>query len=201
MSEPVKRRGMGGKDVITVGIFSAIYFVINFAFMLLGGIHPLLWILMPGFIALFTGIPYLMMCTKVQKVGSVLLMGLITGLIYYVTGQFTVVILVSFVLACGLAELTRGLTHYRSMAGNLVSFVLFSVGMVGSPLPIWLMREGFLRQITEQGMPADYVNTLAALSSNVMLVVLFLAPVVGAVIGGLIARAMFRKHFEKAGLV
>ena len=175
MSEQIKRRGMSGKDVITVGIFSAIYFVINFAFMLLGGLHPLLWILMPGFIALFTGIPYLMMCAKVQKVGSVLLMGLITGLIYYVTGQFTVVI--------------------------LVSFVLFSVGMVGSPLPIWLMREDFLRQITEQGMPADYVNTLAALSSNGMLIVLFLAPVVGAVIGGILARAMFRKHFEKAGLV
>lgn len=148
-----------------------------------------------------TGIPYLMMCAKVQKVGSVLLMGLITGLIYYVTGQFTVVILVSFVLACGLAEITRVITHYRSMAGNLVSFVLFSVGMVGSPLPIWLMREDFLRQITEQGMPADYVNTLAALSSNGMLIVLFLAPVVGAAIGGILARAMFRKHFEKAGLV
>ena len=156
---------------------------------------------MPGFIALFTGIPYLMMCAKVQKVGSVLLMGLITGLIYYVTGQFTIVILVTFVLACGLAELTRGITHYHSMAGNLVSFVLFSVGMVGSPLPIWLMREDFLRQITEQGMPADYVNTLEALSSTGMLVVLFLAPIVGAVIGGFIARAMFRKHFEKAGLV
>ena len=201
MSEPMKRRGMGGKDVITVGIFSAIYFVINFAFMLLGGLHPLLWILMPGFIALFTGIPYLMMCAKVQKVGSVLLMGLITGLIYYVTGQFTLVILVTFVLACGLAELTRGLTHYRSMAGNLVSFVLFSLGMVGSPLPIWLMREDFLLQITEQGMPADYINTLASLSSNEMLVVLFLAPIVGAIIGGFLARAMFRKHFEKAGLV
>ena len=201
MSEPVKSRGMSGKDVITVGIFSAIYFVINFAIMLLGRLHQLLWIWMPGFIALFTGIPYLMMCAKVQKVGSVLLMGLITGLIYYVTGQFTVVILVSFVLACGLAEITRVITHYRSMAGNLVSFVLFSVGMAGSPLPIWLMREDFLRQITEQGMPADYVNTLAALSSNGMLIVLFLAPVVGAVIGGILARAMFRKHFEKAGLV
>ena len=97
MSGSNSRRGMGGRDVITVGIFSAIYFAINFAFMLLGGLHPLLWILMPGFIALFTGIPHLMMCAKVQKVGSVLLMGLITGLIYFVTGQFTPVILVSFV--------------------------------------------------------------------------------------------------------
>ncbi len=201
MSESIKNRGLGGKDVITVGIFSAIYFVINFAFMLLGGLHPLLWILMPAFIALFTGIPYLMMCAKVQKFGSVLLMGLITGLIYYVTGQFTIVILVSFVIACVLAEVTRIITHYGSMAGNLVSFALFSVGMVGSPLPVWLMRGEFLQQITEQGMPLDYVNTLAALSSNAMLVVLFLAPVVGAVIGGLAARVMFRKHFEKAGLV
>lgn len=59
MSEPVKGRGMSGKDVITVGIFSAIYFVINFAFMLLGGLHPLLWILMPGFIALFSSGRYI----------------------------------------------------------------------------------------------------------------------------------------------
>ena len=50
-------------------------------------------------------------------------------------------------------------------------------------------------------MPADYINTLASLSSNEMLVVLFLAPIVGAIIGGFLARAMFRKHFEKAGLV
>ena len=98
------------------------------------------------------------------------------------------------------------------IAANIIAFsdhtlwvelalIALLLGMVGSPLPIWLMREDFLRQITEQGMPADYVNTLAALSSNSMLVVLFLAPVVGAIIGGFIARAMFRKHFEKAGLV
>ena len=67
MSEPIKRRGMSGKDVITVGIFSAIYFVINFAFMLLGGLHPLLWILMPGFIALFTGMVSTMQFNKAEN--------------------------------------------------------------------------------------------------------------------------------------
>ena len=85
----------------------------------------------------------------------------------------------------------------RHMQGRLNEVARIYTG----PLPIWLMREDFLQQITEQGMPADYVNTLAALSSNGMLIVLFLAPIVGAVIGGLIARIMFRKHFEKAGLV
>ena len=62
-----QKKGMTGKDIITVGIFSAIYFVINFAFMLLSGLHPLLWILMPGLIAVFAGIPFLMMCAKVPR--------------------------------------------------------------------------------------------------------------------------------------
>ena len=190
-----------GKDLITIGIFSAIYFVINFAFMLLGGLHPMMWILMPAFIALFSGIPFMLMCAKVQKPGAVLLMGLITGLIYFATGQFTVVILVTFVIACGLGELTRILSRYDSFKGNGVAFVFFSLGMTGSPLPIWLMRESFLAQISEQGMPESYISTLEAVSSPAMLAVLFIAPVVCALIGAGIAKAMFRKHFVKAGIV
>ena len=85
MSDVSTDKKLKGKDLITIGIFSAIYFVINFAFMLLSGLHPLLWILMPGLIAVFAGIPFLMMCTKVPKTGAVVLMGFITALIYFVT--------------------------------------------------------------------------------------------------------------------
>lgn len=190
-----------GKDLITIGIFSAIYFVLNFICMVSGGIHPILWVLMPGSIALLTGIPYMLMAAKVQKPGAVFLMGLITGLIYFATGQFTVVILISMVLGCGLAEFARYLTKYNTFRGNSLSFIFFSYGMVGSPLPIWLFKESFLAQITEQGMPADYVAAVEALSSNWMLIVLFVAPLIGAVIGVIIARTLFKKHFVKAGIV
>lgn len=80
-------------------------------------------------------------------------------------------------------------------------YPFFSYGMVGSPLPIWLFKESFLAQISGQGLPADYVAAVEALSSNRMLIVLFVAPAVGAVIGAVIARALFKKHFEKAGIV
>ncbi|MBP3489705.1 MAG: MptD family putative ECF transporter S component [Roseburia sp.] len=201
MLQSNSKKVLKGKDLITIGIFSAIYFVINFIFMLMGGLHPLMWILMPGFIALFSGIPFMLMCAKVQKFGSVLLMGLITGLIYFVTGQFTVIILVTFVIACGLGELFRALTGYGSFLGNTAAFVCFSLGMTGSPLPVWLMRDEFLAQIAEQGMPEDYIATLEAVSSPTMLIVLIAAPIVGAVIGAVITKAMFKKHFEKAGIV
>lgn len=201
MSKSTNGGMLNGRDLITIGIFSAIYFVINFIFMLMGGLHPLMWILMPGFIALFTGIPFMLMCAKVQKAGAVFLMGAITALIYFVTGQFTVIILVAFVICCVLGEVVRAVSKYSSFKGNSIAFVIFSLGMTGSPLPIWLMRESFLAQISQQGMPGDYVATLEALSSPKMLIVLFAAPIIGAVLGAAATKRMFRKHFTKAGIV
>lgn len=201
MQNSTSNRKLQGKDLITIGIFSAIYFVINFIFMVSGGIHPLLWILMPGTIALFAGVPYMLMAAKVQKPGAVFLMGLITGLIYFATGQFTVVILISMAASCILAELTRYLTKYNTLMGNYLSYIFFSYGMVGSPLPIWLFKESFLAQISGQGLPEDYVSAVEALSANWMLIVLFVAPAVGAILGAVIARTLFKKHFEKAGIV
>lgn len=148
MSNSKNGKGLKGKDLITIGIFSAIYFVINFAFMLLGGIHPVLWMLMPGFIAVFAGIPFMLMAAKVQKPGAVFLMGLITALIYFVTGQFTLVILISMASACVLAEVIRSMAKYDSFKGNSTAYVIFSLGMTGSPLPIWLFKADFLAQIT-----------------------------------------------------
>lgn len=76
MSTQKNGKLLQGKDLISIGIFSAIYFVLNFICMLLSGLHPVIWILMPALIALVTGIPFLLMCAKVQKFGAVLLMGM-----------------------------------------------------------------------------------------------------------------------------
>lgn len=192
---------MKGKELITVGVFSAIYFAINLVFMVLGGLHPIIWILMPAFIALFTGVPYMLLCAKVPKVGAILLMGLITGIIYFATGTFTVVILIAFLLACILAEVIRYATGFKSSLGNLLSYVAFSVGMIGSPLPIWLFKKDFFAQIKDQGIGDHYVQLLDNLATGKMLVIMIVLTVICAFIGAAIARALFKKHFEKAGIV
>ena len=73
--------------------------------------------------------------------------------------------------------------------------------MTGAPLPIWLFHDSFISQITEQGMPANYILALEKISSPTMLIIMFIAPIIGALIGTLIAKVMMRKHFVKAGLV
>ena len=60
-----------GRDFITIGIFSAIYFVLNLAAMITG-IVPVLWLLLPGVAGIVTGIPFMLMEAKVRKPGAAL---------------------------------------------------------------------------------------------------------------------------------
>ena len=61
---------MKGKDLINIGIFSAIYFAILFIIAMLGMIPiflPLLSVLVP----IIGGIPFMLFLTKVRKFGMI----------------------------------------------------------------------------------------------------------------------------------
>ena len=195
-----QNRKLTGKDVITIGIYSAIYFVMNFAAMMTGLI-PLLWILLPGTVAILTGIPFLLMVVKVPKPGAVLIMGLITAFLYFVTGQFTVLILITMLIACVLSEVYRYITKYNLKFSNLaVAFILFGYGMAGSPLALFVYRESFLAQISET-MSQEYVAAISSYITTPMLILLLVSPIAGGFLGALIAKGLFKKHFKKAGIV
>lgn len=195
-----KELKLTGKDVIAIGIYSAIYFALNFAAMITG-IIPLLWIVLAGTAALLTGIPFLLMAVKVQKPGAVLIMGLITAFLYFITGQFTVLILITMLIACVLSEVYRYITKYTAKFGNLaIAFILFSYGMVGSPIALFVYRESFLAQISET-MSQEYVTAISSYITVPMLILLLVSPIIGGLLGALIAKGLFKKHFEKAGIV
>ncbi|AVQ45475.1 MptD family putative ECF transporter S component [Clostridium botulinum] len=189
------------KDLVTIGIFSAIYFVVNLIVMVCGGISPIIWIFMPAIIGLLCGVIFMLMTAKVQKFGAILIMSIITALIYFATGQFTVVLLVSFAIVSIIAEFIRRGFGYKSFTGNLIAYAIFSLGMTGSPLPIWLFGDSFLKSIMEQGMSASYVEGLKTLTSTGMLMSMYIATFIAALIGGFIGRSMLKKHFKKAGIV
>lgn len=195
-----QNRKLTGKDVIAIGIYSAIYFVMNFAAMITGFI-PLFWILLAGTAAILTSIPFLLMAVKVPKPGAVLIMGFITAFLYFITGQFTVLILITMLIACVLSETYRYITKYALKFRNLVvAFILFSYGMVGSPLALFVYRKSFLAQISET-MSRKYVVAISSYITTPMLILLLVSPIVGGLLGALIAKGIFKKHFEKAGIV
>lgn len=188
------------RGLITVGIFTALYFVINFLFMLISGLHPYLWVFMPAIDALFAGIPFMLACAKVPKFGTVLIIGMVPSLIYFITGMFTLLILGLMLASCVVAEIIRAATHYGSFEGNAVTYAVLRFGMCGSPLPLWAFHDSFVAQIAGQSMGADHLATLETAANPGMLVAMFTATFVAGLVGAYIARGMFKKHFVKAGL-
>lgn len=75
-----------GKDLINVGIFTAIYFVVVFAVACLGFI-PILMAAICGIIPLIAGIPYMLFLTRARKFGMITILGLLTGIIMFITGM------------------------------------------------------------------------------------------------------------------
>ena len=75
-----------GKDLINIGIFTAIYFVVIMALAMLGFIPifmPTYSVLMP----LCGGIPFMLFLTKVKKFGMVYIMTILMGILMWLTGM------------------------------------------------------------------------------------------------------------------
>ena len=58
------------KDLVNIGIFSALYMAIAMVVMLPVGITPVLWLLWPGIAGLFGGAFFTLLLAKVPKMGS-----------------------------------------------------------------------------------------------------------------------------------
>ena len=118
MSDVITDKKLKGKDLITIGDLFRNLLCHHFAFMPSGEAFTLFFgCLCLASLPVFAGIPFMLMVAKVQKLGAVFLMGLITALIYFVTGQFTLVILISMASTCILAEVVRAVTKYNSFKG------------------------------------------------------------------------------------
>ena len=73
------------KDLINVGIYTAIYIVIFFVVGMLNAIpvlYPLLYVLIP----LISGIPFMLFLTKIEKFGMVTIMSVICGVCAFPKG-------------------------------------------------------------------------------------------------------------------
>lgn len=188
-------------DLISVGVFTALYFVLvtvaTFTCALLPGVGN---IVLPALAALISGSVYMLLAAKLQKFGGITIMGLVMGLFFFVSGHFVLSFATNIV--CGLlADLIAVRGKFRSKKLLLVSYVVFSYGLIGPILPLWFMKDAYIANLTARGKDAAYIDTLFAPINNGSFVAAMAAILVCAVLGGLFGQRMMKKHFEKAGIV
>lgn len=131
-------------DLISVGVFTALYFVLvtvaTFACVLLPGVGN---ILLPAVAALISGSVYMLLAAKLQKFGGITIMGLVMGLFFFVSGHFVLSFAANII--CGVAaDLVAAAGKYRSKKLLLASYVVFSYGLTGPILPLWFMKSAYI---------------------------------------------------------
>lgn len=192
-----KSNKLQAKDLTNVGVFTAIYFVIFFAGMMLGYIPifiPLLGLVCP----ILCGIPFMLYLTKIKKFGMVSLTGIILGLLNLIMGS-GVLVLVAGVIFGILSDLILRTGKYQSWKCTLLSNGVFSLWIMGYVSRMFLTRtEFFASLVSSYGQ--EYVDTLMSYTPGWMYPVLFVVTFIGGILGALLGKAVLKKHFEKAGI-
>ncbi|MBQ2665276.1 MptD family putative ECF transporter S component [Methanobrevibacter sp.] len=185
------------KDLITVGIFSVIIIVLIFIFGMLGYI-PILMIALPILAALICGIPFMLFLTRVNKFGMVTLMGLILGIVMFLSGHTWVPILV-FTLCAFIADCILKMGDYSSVKNSIVAHGVFILGVMGNMLPFFIMRDFYLNGL-RSSMGADYVNVISPFINTPVLIVLIILTFIVGMASAYVGKIVLKKHFEKAGI-
>lgn len=192
-------KGLTVKDLVTTGIFTALFLV----FTLVGGIffalNPVLTFYMPIGSALLCGPIFLLMAAKVQKRWSITILGVLIGIIWFVTGMHWALAL-GYVIMGVAADIAAGLGQYKSKKINMISYMLLCLGGTGSYLVFFADPEGWVSTMLQNGTEQTYINTMQEIASTWILIVMLAGTLAAAAISALVGGKMLKKQFEKAGI-
>lgn len=188
---------LNGHDLMNIGIFGAIYFVILFVVAMLG-IIPIFLPLLSVFVPIIGGIPFMLFLTKVKKSGMIFIMAIIMGLLMLLTGM-GIWPLITSAIAGLLAEFVFKSGNYASAKKAVLAYGFFSLWIYGNYLTLFTDRAEYFAQRASLGQA--YADAISQLMPNWMAFVLLVACFICGILGGLLGQKMLKKHFERAGLV
>lgn len=194
------------KDIISIAVYAVLYFILvalaaGICVFILPIIFPFLaypYIYIPVLAALFSGSIYMLLAARVQKFGGITLLALIMGIFFLFV--FPYAFFVSLVIGL-LADAIAAAGRYKSKAVLLLSYLVFSLHLLGPVLPMFIFPDFYSNQLLERGREtAQIAETLSVASPQQGLILLVLT-LLAALIGGFFGQRMLAKHFRKAGIV
>jgi len=187
-----------GKDLITVGIYTALYIAAIF----LTGMFNAIPILYPIFMfvgPILTSIPMMLYYTKIEKFGMLTITGIILAAFFYISG-YTWICVAIILPASILADVVLKLLGHKKFKAIALSYMVISLSIMAGPANLWFAGEGYWDNI-RNSMGDQYAEQLARFMPIWMLPVGIILILIGGFVGALLGRKMMNKHFKKAGIV
>ena len=186
------------KDLINIGLFTAVYFIFIAPPGILG-IIPIFMLLLPAMIGLVGGIPVMLLIPKTQKFGALTICGVVVSLLLAIMGHPWMALILS-VPVIVIADMVMAMGQYKSWKLNSIGYIIFSFWPIGNLLPFYFMRNSYLAFIQDK-YGTDYEATVEGLFSIGMIPIILITTIIGAWIGAYIAKGILKKHFKRAGII
>lgn len=192
-----EKRGLKGKDLINIGIFAAIYFVIIFVCAMLGMV-PIFVVLIGVIAPILAGAPIMLFLTRVNKYGMIFSISVIMGLLMILVGMGYYPLIVSVITGAA-AEFIFKAGQKKTSKKMILTYAVFSLWCWGNYVLMFINKEAYFE--TRSSFGQDYIDILTDMTPVWLLYVLIPVVFVSGIIGGFIGKALMKKHFVKAGIV
>ena len=185
------------KDLINVGIFTALYLVAS-CFPSAIRFVPFLHLAMAPLVALITAPIFLLYLAKVPKPFAITICGVIcsslVGLLVYANIYSFIICLMIFLLA----EFVAYLNKYKKfkMSFYIASFWTLGVGGISFFFPNY-----FIELSVNGGYEKVWAEGCVAISTPLNFILVILATIICSFISIKFTERLFKKHFKKAGIV
>lgn len=186
------------QDYISIGIYTAIYFlVVVIAMLILRFTVPTFnSVLIPSLTALFAGIVYLLLINRIPRFGAITIMGTVMGLFFLVSGHFPLAFLPNIICALA-ADWIQYKTKLPARLKTVISYTVFSFGLMGPVLPLWFMKNAYVDSLVARGKDAVYIDKVFAPITTGTFYFCILAVILCSIVGFFIGERVYIKHFKK----
>lgn len=199
MYKESNKKGLSVKDLVTTGIFSALFFVATMVGGILFAPNPVLTYITPLAIALVTGPVYMLMSAKIPRHGPIMILGIVMAVMMFVTGMYWLWS-VAYIVLAAIAELIAGAGRFKDSRLNILGYIIFSLNPIGSYMMLWINQKAYGEYLINKGTERAYIDTMIAAAQSWMLPAMILGTVICAALGAVLGRKLLRKQFEKAGV-
>lgn len=193
----MSRKALSIKDLVTIGVFTVIYFVIMFTVGMIGLI-PILFLIYPTVLGIVSGSVIMLFMAKVAKPWSLFILGMLSPLFMFALGH-TYILPLHALAVMAIAEYIRYLGNYKSIKANILSCGIFNTWICGSLMQMLLAKEKYIELSMVMGK--EYVDILERLITYKNMFFVYVGAIIGGIAGAYLGKAMLKKHFEKAGIV
>ncbi len=188
------------KDLIMIGVFSALYFVFNMVGGMPFAMNPVLTFYQPMGSAFLSGIIFMFLIAKAPKRGTISILSIIMCILRFATGMHWAMG-VGTLIAGIVAEIIAGSKSYKNKAMNMFSFGIFALGDIGTFLVYFIDPKSWSNAMIKKGTDVSYIESMNTAAADWMIYAIVIGTFVIALLSAWIGMKLLKKQFEKAGIV